>query len=81
MVNLMIIQFSLKLDRFCCIVELTEKDFFIDFTSQLSVTISLSYYQFNREQISQKAKERYSKEKSAEYYAQNKEAIKQKSKN
>ena len=36
----------------------------------------MSYYQFNREEISQKAKESYSKEKAADYYLQNKEAIK-----
>ena len=36
----------------------------------------MSYYHFNRQEILQKAKERYSKEKAAEYYAQNKEAIK-----
>ena len=39
----------------------------------------MSYYWFNRQEILQKAKERYSKEKSAEYYAQNREAIKEKS--
>ena len=39
----------------------------------------MSYYWFNRKEILQKAKERYSKEKAAEYYAQNKEAIKEKS--
>ena len=38
----------------------------------------MNYYQFNRQEISQKAKERYSKEKAAEYYLQNKEAIKEK---
>ena len=38
----------------------------------------MSYYWFNRQEILQKAKEKYSKEKAAEYYAQNKEAIKQK---
>ena len=38
----------------------------------------MSYYQFNRQEILQKAKERYSKEKAAEYYLQNKEAIKEK---
>ena len=41
----------------------------------------MSYYWFNRQEILQKAKERYSKEKAAEYYSQNKEAIKEKSKN
>ena len=41
----------------------------------------MSYYWFNRIEIMQKAKERYSKEKAAEYYSQNKEAIKEKSKN
>ena len=41
----------------------------------------MNYYWFNRQEILQKAKERYSKEKAAEYYLQNKEAIKEKSKN
>ena len=39
----------------------------------------MNYYWFNRQQILQKAKEKYSKEKAAKYYAQNKEAIKEKS--
>ena len=39
----------------------------------------MSYYWFNRQEILQKAKERYSKEKAAEYYNQNKEVIKEKS--
>ena len=39
----------------------------------------MSYYWFNRKEILQKAKERYSKEKAAEYYLENKEAIKKKS--
>ena len=38
----------------------------------------MSYYWFNRQEILQKAKEKYSKEKAAEYYTQNKEAIKEK---
>ena len=37
----------------------------------------MSYYWFNRKEILQKAKERYSKEEAAEYYSQNKEAIKE----
>ena len=41
----------------------------------------MSYYWFNRQEISQKAKERYSKEKAAEYDKQNKEVIKEKSRN
>ena len=40
----------------------------------------MSYYQFNIQEILQKGKERYSKEKAAEYYSKNKEAIKEKSK-
>ena len=36
----------------------------------------MRYYWFNRQEILQKAKERYSKEKAAEYYMQNKEVIK-----
>ena len=39
----------------------------------------MSYYWLNRQEILQKAKEKYSKEKAAEYYAQNKEALKRKS--
>ena len=39
----------------------------------------MNYYWFNRQEILQKAKGRYSKEKAAEYYAQNKGAIKEKS--
>ena len=39
----------------------------------------MSHYWFNRQEILQKAKERYSKEKAAKYYLQNKEAIKKKS--
>ena len=53
--------------------ELTGKDIFNDFANQ---GIKMSYYQFNRQEILQKAKERYSKEKAAEYYLQNKRAIK-----
>ena len=41
----------------------------------------MSYYQFNRKEVLQKAKENYSKETAAEYYLKNKEAIKKKSKN
>ena len=41
----------------------------------------MSYYQFNRQVILQKAKVEYSKEKVAEYYSKNKEALKEKSKN
>ena len=40
----------------------------------------MNYYLFNRQEILQKAKENYSREKAAEYYKQNKEAIKEKSK-
>ena len=41
----------------------------------------MSYYQINRQEILQNAKDGHSKEKSAEYYLKNKEAIKEKSKN
>ena len=36
----------------------------------------MSYYWFNRQEILQKAKEKYSKEKATEYYLKNKVAIK-----
>ena len=39
----------------------------------------MSYCWFNGQEILQKAKEKYCKQKAAEYYAQNKEAIKEKS--
>ena len=38
--------------------------------------MKMNYYWFNRLEILQKAKEKYSKEKAAEHYKQNKEAIK-----
>ena len=37
----------------------------------------MNYYWLNRQEILQKAKENYFKEKAAEYYKQNKEAIKE----
>ena len=40
--------------------------------------MKMSYYHFNKKEILQKAKERYSKEKAAEYYLENKEARKEK---
>ena len=39
----------------------------------------MNYYWSNRQEILQKAKERYSKEKPAEYYLQNKKAMTEKS--
>ena len=41
----------------------------------------MSCYWFDRQEILEKAKTRYSKEKAAECYLQNKEAIKEKSRN
>ena len=41
----------------------------------------MSYYWFKRQEILQKTKERYFKEKAAAYYKQNKEVIKEKSRN
>ena len=42
--------------------------------------MKMSYYHFNKKEILQKAKEKYSKEKATDY-SKNKEAIKEKSKN
>ena len=39
----------------------------------------MNYCWFSRQEILQKAKEKYSKEKAAEYYLKNKEAIKERS--
>ena len=41
----------------------------------------MSYYQFNRQEILQKARDRYCKKEAAEYYLKYKEAIKEKSNN
>ena len=41
----------------------------------------MSYYQFNRQKILQKAKKNYSKGKAAKYYIATKEASKKKTKN
>ena len=38
----------------------------------------MSYYQFNKQEILQKTKEKYSQEKAAEYYLKNKEVITEK---
>ena len=43
--------------------------------------MKMSCYHFNRKEVLQKAKERYSKEKVGEYYLQNKEAKKEKLRN
>ena len=40
----------------------------------------MDYCWFNRNEILQKAKEKYTKEKAAEYYKQNKEGIKKRQK-
>ena len=52
--------------------ELSEKDFFNELTNSY---IKMSYYWFNIQEILQKAKQTFSKEKAAKYYAQNKIAI------
>ena len=48
----------------------------------LFVTINMSYYWFNREELLKKANEKYhnkgGKQKAGEYYKKNKEAIKEK---
>ena len=41
----------------------------------------MTYYLFDRQEILEKTKKRYSKEKAAEYYLQNKEDIKEKARN
>ena len=43
--------------------------------------MKISYYHFFKNEMLQKEKERYSKEKAAEYFLENKGAIKEKSKN
>ena len=41
----------------------------------------MNYYLFNKQEILEKAKKIFSKEKAAEYYLQNKEIIKEKTRN
>ena len=41
----------------------------------------MSYYLLNRQEILEKRKKRYSKEKAVKYYLQNKEVINEKAKN
>ena len=41
----------------------------------------MSFYQFNRQEILEKAKKNFSKEKAAQYYLLKEEAIKKKTKN
>ena len=57
--------------------KLTKKTFYFELSNQY---IKMNYSWFNRQQILQKAKENYSKEKAAEYYKQNREAIKENAK-
>ena len=45
------------------------------------ILIIYKNYQFNRQEILQKANEKYSKEKAAEYYLKDKEVIKEKARN
>ena len=52
-----------------------KKIFFNELSNEL---IKMNYYWFNRQEILQKAKEKYLKEKAAEYYTQNKKTIKEK---
>ena len=58
--------------------ELAERDSFIYSTNQC---IKMTQYWFNREDILQKTKENYSKERAAKYYLKNKEAKQEKSRN
>ena len=55
---------------------ISKQIFFLKLSNQY---MKMNYYWFNKQEILQKAKENYSKEKAAKYYKQNKEAIKEKS--
>ena len=87
MVDLMIILFHLKLDKFYCFRNMNylkvicyDLLFFVIF-----VYIKMSYYWFNRQELLQKAKGKYhtcgGKEKVGEYYLANKDVIKEKANN
>ena len=64
--------------------ELTESDL-LSFVFCFFVNIRMSYYWFNRQELLQKAKEKYhnggGKKKATKYYQANKDAIKEKEKN
>ena len=45
-----------------------KKNIYIYFVGSTNQFIKMSYYQFNRQEILQTEKERYSEEKAAEYY-------------
>ena len=68
----MIMIMMMRMRMMIIIMKINKKRFFF-----LKI-YKMSYYQFNRQEILQKGKERYSKEKAVEYYLQNKEAIKEK---
>ena len=63
---------------------LSEEDFFTNSTNYLLCNFflvwNMSYYQFNKKEILQKAKDKYCKEKASEYNLRNKEELKEKSK-
>ena len=80
MVDLMIILFHPILDKFYCFERMNQLKMNIYFF----VHIKMSYYQFNRQELLQKAKDRYrksgGKEKAAEYHITNKEVLKENAK-
>ena len=55
------------------------------FCSKIIYNIKMNYYWFNKQELLQKAKEKYDnnggKEKAAKYYQQNKDALKEKAGN
>ena len=69
----------IKCGLFLFIFALLKKDFLIFFAK-----IKLSYYWFNKQELLQKAKEKYgngSKEKAAKYYQDNKDILEEKARN
>ena len=69
---------SLSFVILICIVIFIDSYLIFHLSFFFQYNIKLSYYWFNRQEILQRAKERYSKKKTAEYYQQNKEVIKRK---
>ena len=65
--------------------ELVENDLLQLFSLTIFVNIKMSYYWFNRQELFQKAEEKYhncvGKEKAAEYYIKNKDVVKENTNN
>ena len=82
MVDLMVFRFHLKLDKFYCIGDMNLlKVICYDLFFLFFCSYKTSYYWLNRQELLEKANDKYGKEKAAEYYTRNKDVIKEKANN